>query len=477
MGRGFSEGVHCPRLKKLEILFGLLRVPMDTLSAFAAFLLAYRLRVGSIDLIPGRQLLEPPSTLPPLPDYVWTFVVPGIGLFLAVALVLRLYAFQVTASAWREVGRSMLAACVWLVLVMAWYFLVRRELFYSRILLVHSAFFLAGFVILARGSLTVLYRSLLSLGYGVRAVVSVGGRQLARHARRTLEADIRYHYLGHAAELKDLDALQRNSPLDLAIQTDPNPSSAETMQLIEYCRAEQIGYAFLPPVFADTPHQLAVEKLGMLPMVRFKPTPLDGWGRVWKRLSDVAGSLVLLALLSPLLLIIAAAVLLDTGWPVFYVSRRVGDQGRRPIRTLKFRSMVRDADARKAEIAALNHRKDGPLFKAKNDPRVTRTGAVLRRFSLDELPQLLNVLIGEMALVGPRPHLPEEVKLYTLEQRRVFAVRPGMTGLSQVSGRSDLKFEDEVRLDLQYIEEWSLLLDLWVLWRTAFVILGRRGAD
>lgn len=464
-------------MKKLEILFGLLRVPMDALAAFAALALSYHLRLANIDLIPGRQLLETATTLPPLGVYISTFVVPGILLFLAIAFVLRLYAFQVTASAWLEVGRSLLAAAVWLVLVMAWYFLVRRELFYSRILLVHSAFFLSAFVILSRASLTLVYRALLSVGYGVRLVVSVGRRSLAAHAKRTLQADIRYRYLGHAQGLTALEAYQKKMPLDLAIQTDPDPSSDETLRLVEYCRSEHIGYAFLPPLFADVPHQLAVEKLGLLPMVRFRPTPLDGWGRVWKRATDVFGSLFLLVVLSPVFLVIAIAILVDMGWPVFYVSRRVGDWGRRPIRTLKFRSMVKDADARKAELAALNHRTDGPLFKAKNDPRVTRLGRFLRRTSLDELPQLINVFTGEMALVGPRPHLPSEVEQYTPEQRRVFAVRPGMTGLAQISGRSDLKFEDEVRLDLQYIEEWSILLDVWILWRTAAVLWSRRSDD
>jgi lipopolysaccharide/colanic/teichoic acid biosynthesis glycosyltransferase len=155
----------------------------------------------------------------------------------------------------------------------------------------------------------------------------------------------------------------------------------------------------------------------------------------------------------------------------------VGDEGRRRIPVLKFRSMVRGADRKKAELLAQNRRTDGPLFKMKSDPRITRVGKFLRRFDLDELPQLFNVLVGHMSLVGPRPHLPEEVERYTPEQRRVFAVRPGITGLSQVSGRSDLTFQEEVRLDLQYIEEWSPLMDMWVLWRTIFVVVGRHEAD
>jgi len=137
--------------------------------------------------------------------------------------------------------------------------------------------------------------------------------------------------------------------------------------------------------------------------------------------------------------------------------------------------MVQGADKQKQILQQKNERSDGPLFKIKDDPRVTRIGKVLRRFDLDELPQLFNIILGQMSLVGPRPHLPEEVDRYTLFQRRVFAVKPGMTGLAQVSGRSTLKFAEEVRLDLQYIEEWSVLLDLWILWRTVFVVL--RGTE
>jgi lipopolysaccharide/colanic/teichoic acid biosynthesis glycosyltransferase len=194
-------------------------------------------------------------------------------------------------------------------------------------------------------------------------------------------------------------------------------------------------------------------------------------------LFDITVSGFFLILLSPLLLVIAIIVVLDSGWPVFYVSKRVGQHGRRMVPTLKFRSMVKHADIMKSELITQNHRTDGPLFKIRNDPRVTRAGAVLRRWSLDELPQLFNVLFGQMSLVGPRPHLPDEVELYKPEERRVFAVKPGITGLAQVSGRSDLPFKEEVRLDLQYIEEWSMRMDVWILWRTLMVVISRKGAD
>lgn len=462
-------------MKRSEALFGAIRVPLDAVAVLGALALSYRLRAANIDLLPGVQLLEQASTLPPFDHYVRSFILPSALSFLLFAAALGLYALQATRGAWNEMGRILTASLLWLVGIMAWYFLVQKQLFYSRVLLLHSTFFIALLTMLGRAVLTLLQRWLLRRGIGVRAVVSIGKQTMPASARETLIHDPRYVYLGHLANFV---ALQHSvHALDLVIQTDPNPDSDDTMTLIDHCRSHHIGYAFLPPVFADVPHQLMVERLGLLPMIRFCPTPLDGWGRIGKRIFDVVGSLVLLVLLSLPMMCIAVLTLLAQGWPILYVSCRIGENGKREIAVLKFRTMSRDADIRKADLAALNHRRDGPLFKVRNDPRVTPLGRILRRTDIDEWPQLLNVFLGTMSLVGPRPHLPEEVSRYSDYQRRVFAVKPGITGFSQVSGRSDLTFAEEVALDLKYVEEWSILLDLWILWRTIVVICSRKGAE
>ncbi len=464
-------------MKKSEILFGLLRLPLDAGAVLLALFITYRLRVGNVDLIPGVQLLDTTNTLPTFPVYLHYFIAPSIFVFIVFAAALGLYALQTTRSAWDEVGRICIVTLLWLVAVMTWFFLIEKQLFFSRILLLHSVFFIALLVITLRAVVTLFQRSLLRRGIGVRYVASVGKQRMAESAKKTLARDARYAYLGHVTSLDAIQKLAGKQDLDLILQTDPNPESDDTILLIDFCRSHHIGYAFLPPVFADVPHQLLVERLGLLPMIRFLPTPLDGWGRVCKRLFDIVLSLIGIIILLPFMLIFGIAILIDSGWPLFYVSKRIGEQGKKRIRILKFRSMVKDADDRKAELMAKNHRTDGPLFKMKNDPRVTRIGAFLRRWSIDEWPQLFNVFIGSMSLVGPRPHLPEEVKLYTSYQRRVFAVRPGVTGFAQISGRSDLKFDEEVGLDLKYVEEWTLLLDLWILWRTVVVVFSRKGAD
>ncbi len=194
----------------------------------------------------------------------------------------------------------------------------------------------------------------------------------------------------------------------------------------------------------------------------------------FKRIIDVVVASVLLALLAALLIVVAFAIKIDSPGPVFYPHVRVGHNGRR-FRMFKFRSMVVDADKAKQGLLSQNET-DAPLFKISNDPRRTRVGQFIRRFSIDEFPQLINVLQGHMSLVGPRPGLPDEAAQYdSNDAHRVVAV-PGMTGLWQVSGRSLLSFEEMVELDVQYARNWSIWLDLMTLIKTVPVILGGKGA-
>ncbi|WP_435174345.1 sugar transferase [Gordonia hongkongensis] len=211
-----------------------------------------------------------------------------------------------------------------------------------------------------------------------------------------------------------------------------------------------------------------------LPLLHIDRPRYKGANRFLKQTFDKVLTVVALVLLSPLLALCALAVKLDSRGPVFYRAERIGTDNT-PFVMWKFRSMVVDADTMRAGLAVRDDG-NGVLFKLHTDPRVTRVGRIIRRYSLDELPQLFNVLGGTMSLVGPRPPLREEVESYDLVVRRRMLVRPGMTGLWQISGRSDLSWEDSVRLDLSYVENWSLTSDLAILWRTASAVLSRRGA-
>jgi exopolysaccharide biosynthesis polyprenyl glycosylphosphotransferase len=211
-----------------------------------------------------------------------------------------------------------------------------------------------------------------------------------------------------------------------------------------------------------------------LPMLHVEPAELTGGRRLAKGAFDrILATLALIAV-APLLLGLAALVRLTSKGPAMFTQTRVGKDGRE-FTIYKFRTMYTDAEERLAELAAQNEH-DGLLFKIRNDPRVTPVGRVLRRFSLDELPQLLNVFLGQMSLVGPRPPLPSEVAQYPEDLLRRLAVKPGITGLWQVSGRSNLSWEDTVRLDLRYVENWSLTFDLVILLRTATAIVRASGA-
>jgi exopolysaccharide biosynthesis polyprenyl glycosylphosphotransferase len=220
--------------------------------------------------------------------------------------------------------------------------------------------------------------------------------------------------------------------------------------------------------------RLTVRPLGRFPVVYVEPVARRGWRQAAKRTFDVVGAVVAGVVSLPLVAVVALAIRLDSPGPVLFRQRRVG-RGGRPFELVKFRTMVQDAEERLAELTDRNEA-DGPLFKIRDDPRVTRVGRVLRRLSLDELPQLWNVLRGEMSLVGPRPALPSEVAAWSEELHARLRVRPGITGMWQVGGRSEASFDEYVRLDLYYVDNWSLWIDLAILAKTIPAVLARRGA-
>ena len=253
-------------------------------------------------------------------------------------------------------------------------------------------------------------------------------------------------------------------------------------ELIDFCRSLSISYSIVPTEVGG--QQAGITRLIFpnIPASERFAGPRDSLTSVSaKRLLDLAVSLVCLTLFLPVGMLIALAILVHDGAPVFYVSTRVGKNGR-PIRFFKFRTMIREAEEEKPRLLPFNVRSDGPLFKMKNDPRVTRIGSVLRKYSLDEFPQFLNVLMGTMSLVGPRPHLQQEVTEYRDGDYLRLECMPGIVGLPQVSGRiATMGFREWVDLDLAYRRTWSIGLDMEIITKTASIFLGellsRRGPD
>jgi len=211
-----------------------------------------------------------------------------------------------------------------------------------------------------------------------------------------------------------------------------------------------------------------------IPLISIKQVSLNTWQRLITRLIDITVSAAVLIIGSPLWLFLALAVALGSSGPIIYKQTRIGQNGR-AFQIHKFRSMYKDADQRLAQLLSQNEAR-GPLFKMKNDPRITPIGRFLRRTSLDEIPQFFNILQGDMSLVGPRPALPREVAQYEEWQKGRLAIKPGLTGLWQVRGRSNLTFDEGVLMDLYYIENWSLRLYIQILLRTIPAVLFTRGA-
>jgi exopolysaccharide biosynthesis polyprenyl glycosylphosphotransferase len=275
--------------------------------------------------------------------------------------------------------------------------------------------------------------------------------------------------------LDDVAATAERLEADTVAVTSASETAAEYLRRLSW-QLEGTGIELLvaPGLVEVAGPRLHIRPFEGLPLLAVEQPRFEGWGRLVKGGVDRALALVALVLLAPLLLGLALAVRLDSPGPVLFRQERVGVNGRH-FTMLKFRSMVVDAD-RQVEALQAHNVSDGLLFKMRADPRVTRVGRVLRRLSLDELPQLLNVVAGSMSLVGPRPPLPREVARYDSSVSRRLLVRPGLTGLWQVSGRSDLSWEEAVRLDLRYVENWSLALDALILAKTVRAVLGRSGA-
>jgi len=280
-------------------------------------------------------------------------------------------------------------------------------------------------------------------------------------------------WLGNFEDLREI--IDREVVDEVAIALPIKSHYAQIKLAIDQLEEQGVVVHLLSDFF---PHQLArVEPQDFqgMPLLSLHSTPAVCWRTEVKRIVDVLGALALLTLSAPLFVVIAILIRLDSRGPIFFTQERIGYNKRR-FRMIKFRTMVTDAEARLEALEHLNE-KQGPIFKIRQDPRITPLGRILRKFSLDELPQLLNVLLGDMSLVGPRPlSVRDGSRLEECWQKRRFSVSPGMTCLWQISGRSNLSFEEWVALDLKYIDSWSLQLDWWILLKTIPAVLTARGA-
>lgn len=480
-------------MKRSEITFALLRIPLDFAMTVAGILVGYQLRLQG-DFIPGVNFVITKANLLPIQDYFEISLLFG-GLLVLVFAFFGLYDMKNTEGPLRESRRVAKHSVVWFLVVMSYFFLTRVT-FFSRLVLIYGFIFSLLFVILARLLLRRIERAFLKRNIGRRNVLLIGSNKIASRIATALQKDLHYNLKGYLSErsreieglknlgsLKDLKKIAKNKAIDSIILTDQNLTELQDQQILQFCQENHIEYRFVPEILEVERSNIDIEPLAGFPVIHLKPTPLDGWGRITKRGFDVFFSGLGLILLSPLFGLIAVGIKHDSPGPVFFSKLEDGSPAKRvgQERTLftfyKFRTMRHNTHhLRFTELADKSHRK-GPLMKIKNDPRITSFGAKLRKTSLDELPNLWNVFKGDMSLVGPRPHLPEEVEKYEGSEHFLLTIKPGITGLSQISGRSDLDFEQEVRLDSYYIKHWSLWIDLKILVKTVFVVFGGKAAD
>lgn len=249
----------------------------------------------------------------------------------------------------------------------------------------------------------------------------------------------------------------------------------ELLAVADFCEENHFAFRFVPNLFQTLTANIDIETLAGVPLIELKRTPLEGWGRVLKRIMDIVGAIAGIIIFSPFFIIVPILIKINSKGPVVVRLRRVSLG--KEFELYKFRSMIDNAHEMKNELMKYNEREEaGPLFKMKNDPRVTSIGKYLRKSRVDELPQFFNVLRGDMSLVGPRPHEPEEVAKYQKHHKKLLTIKAGITGMAQVSGSSDLPFEDEVKLDTYYIENWSLPLDIKIILKTSAIMFVDRSA-
>ncbi len=349
------------------------------------------------------------------------------------------------------------------------------------------------FAIVYVGAIRGLYDKVTALllraaGYQRRAVLVGRGKQIADVAHALADGPnsvidvvgflsptpLPANGLRSLGSLEDLDAVLASARVDEVIIADPDFPQDAAVELVDQCHRRGIRVRLAPSTMEILIHRAEFIPGQSVPLFELGPPAFEGIDFALKRTFDVVGATILLVLLSPLLLALTLAVLVSSRGPVFFRSVRRGI-GQRPFPCLKFRTMHTDAEEQQADLEELNEA-SGALFKIKEDPRLTAVGRLLRRFSLDELPQLINVLRGEMSLVGPRPLPERDYAMLEDWHRKRYLVLPGITGLWQVSGRSELDFDDLVHLDFLYLERWSLALDLTILLKTIPAVISRRGA-
>jgi exopolysaccharide biosynthesis polyprenyl glycosylphosphotransferase len=458
----------------------------DAVLISVAFAIAYWIRYE----LQWLRAVDPVNVVP-----VSAFIPFALILTILLLLLYRregLYRMR-QGTSWFDEVYSLVNGTTTGIVIMVVLVFVRGPNFYSRLIFFYAGALIVVLLSLSRSIKNLWLRYMRRRGVGVARAIIVGVGEVGRTVMRTMVAhpDLGYEIVGFVDDdpakgrtnigrfkgLGSLDALPllvQNEAVDEVIITLPWQYHRKIMAIMAQCERENVRARIVPDLFQMTLSHMSITEMAGIPLIGVKHVPISPSVRIMKRIVDIVFSTVVLVATAPLMALVALTIKLDSPGPVLFRQARVG-QGGRPFTLHKFRSMGVGADEQKEFLLARNEA-DGPIFKMKDDPRITRLGRFLRRSSLDELPQFYNVLRGDMSIVGPRPPLPEEVAQYQPWHMRRLEIAPGITGLWQVSGRSELPFDEMALLDIYYVEQWSPGLDLKILLRTIPTVLFGDGA-
>ncbi len=469
--------------------YSVLLILADFAVLLAAFSAAYIARVQLDD----RPLVAPVFAV----DYLYTVLTILPFWIIAFAFV-GLYSANVYNRRLTEWSRVLVGAFIGILFFIGWEYITEKTLFPARLVVVYAFFASALLLILERELLRFTRSVLYRFGRGISRVLIIGNSSatidIAQSLSQTHKSGYKIvavacpkslhpatmqaeHFSSADSALASIERLR----VGTIIQTDLYDSEVRNQRILAAAQRNHIQYSFIPGEPEFYAGKNTVDVFLGYPMITVHQTPLTGWGEIVKRIFDTLVSLILLVVLSPVFAVITLLQLILNPGPIFYISQRLS-RFSDPVNLIKFRTMdaayggkdaAEEFRAMGREDLALEYEKN---HKVTNDPRVTRFGKFLRDTSLDELPQLVNVLRGDLSLVGPRPILPQEVRFDKGRAALLHSVRSGVTGLWQVSGRSELSFEERIELELYYAQNWSFWLDIKILFKTIGVVIRKQGA-
>ncbi|RMD51741.1 sugar transferase [Candidatus Parcubacteria bacterium] len=465
-------------MKRANLFFTASLVPLDFITLLSAAAFAYHLRFSPL-VTAARPVVFSLKF-----EEFFNAAAAAAVLFLIIFALSGLYSIKPRKIA-TEIIRIILASSAGIATVLAIAFF-SRELFESRFILLAAWLFSIIFIIGERVLIHFLQKTLYKFGIGQTKTAIIGKTKIGQNLKKYFQNNPGkgYKTVAHFAVFnnttqKELLHLKKKGQIDAIILADPEMDKKQILKAKTFSDIEQIDFFYSAELFPSTATHPIVHMMAGQPVIEVPKTPLDGWGAIYKRIFDIIVAVILIILSMPIQILAALAIFVESPGNVFFLHERVG-KGGKIYKHLKFRTMIKNAHKYRFDPEFLekygNERDGSPLFKLKNDPRILKTGKFIRKFSIDEIPEFYMVLIGKMSLVGPRPHLPKEVENYKPYQKQVLTIKPGITGLAQVSGRADLDFDEEVALDMHYIQNWNPWLDFIILAKTPIAVLFKKGA-